>query len=316
MLRVQIHHYQVQEHSNDLTIKNSFTGQKTYYAPDNDPLKTPPLKPLLNDPINTPSDGKLKPADILYHQNIDFNASPLVQQHFAIDPFQFPVTAQPQLQQFHLQQNAMINHGLPLAAYNPTYLVQMSNNLLGSHQQHLNSQLFSPAQGYIDTSALSQAQNLAELQNKNYEVASHGQIVSAQQDVNHHLYGAITSTVAPSTVSDLFIHQDVSAASQNIPSIAQLPDPKPNSYSYSQNFIDLPDEHFASQDYQNLLNIDAYQRQIENDLILKEAHEKLNGKLERQKQREEVAHELHKQAVAQQFHPLHIVVPDDDEVIN
>lgn len=310
----------MQEHSNnDLTIKNSLTGQKSFFAPDNDPsLRTSPIKQNYDSHINSPSDGKLKPSDVLYHQNIEFNASPLVQQHFAVDPFQFPVTAQPQLQQYHLQQNAMTNYGMPLAAYNPTYLVQMSNSLLGQHQQHLTSQLFSPAQGYIDTSALvhhpQTHSSSSPLDKHNYEVASLGQIVTAQQHVDHQLNGILTSTLAPTTISDFFPH-DFSAASHNVPSIAQLPDPKPNAYSYSQNFIDLPDEHSSSHGgYQNnLINYDeAYQRQVENDLILKEAHENLQGKLERQQQREAVAFDLHQHALAEQFNPLRIIVPDED----
>ena len=105
----QVHHYQVQENLGDLTFTNQFTGEKTLYAPDNDPsVKTSPVFPVLDDPLNSPSDGKPKPADVLYNSNIDFNASPLVQQHFSVDPFQFPVTSQPQLQQYHHQQSAMM----------------------------------------------------------------------------------------------------------------------------------------------------------------------------------------------------------------
>lgn len=295
----------MQENYNDLTVKNSLTGQKTLFAPDSDPSLKPrvPIKPVIGDPINSPSDGKIKPSDVLYHQNIDFNASPLVQQHFAIDPFQFPVTAQPQLQQYHLQQNAMVSNGMPLAAYNPTYLVQMSNNLLGQHQQHLTPSLFSPAQGYIDTSgAFVQPQVAAPPTTLNYEVASLGQIVSAQKDIDEHQF-------RDSTVTSLF---DVSAASQNIPTI-QLPEPKPNNYFHSQNFIDLPDAHISATEVENALNFDdVYRRQVENDLILKEAHQKLNGKLELQKKQEQVAGFLHQQALAEQYSPLHIVVPDEE----
>lgn len=104
----------------------------------------------------------------------------------------------------------------------------------------------------------------------------------------------------------------MSAASQNVPSIVQLPEPKPNSYLYSQNFIDLPD--IASpNEYQSLLNYDeAYRRQVENDLILKEAHEHLKGKLELQKKQQAAAFDLHQHALAEQFSPLRIVVPDEE----
>lgn len=175
----------MQEHFNfnDLAFKNKFSGQKSFFAPDSDPsVKTTPLRPI-SDPLSSPSDGQPKPSDVLYHSNIDFNASPLVQQHFAVDPFQFPITSQPQLQQYHHQQSAMMTQGLPLAAYNPTYLVQMSNNLLGQYQQN-QPHLFSPAHGYIDTSSLVQPQIVAPPVNKNYEVASIGQILKAQRGKN------------------------------------------------------------------------------------------------------------------------------------
>lgn len=171
----------MQESFNDLTFKNHLTGQQSFFAPDNDPsIKTAPVNPIVNDPLNSPSDGKPKPADVLYHSNIDFNASPLVQQHFAVDPFQFPVTSQPQLQQYHHQQSAMLHQGLPFAAYNPTYLVQMSNNLLGQYQQH-QPHLFSPAHGYIDTNSYVQPQITSPPISKDYEVASIGQILTAQK---------------------------------------------------------------------------------------------------------------------------------------
>jgi hypothetical protein len=69
----------------------------------------------------------------------------------------------------------------------------------------------------------------------------------------------------------------------------------------------------SSNDIQNFLNYDdAYQRQLENDVILKEAHEKLNDKLHFQKQQEATVYDLHQLAAAEKFNPLRIIVPDDD----
>lgn len=109
----------------------------------------------------------------------------------------------------------------------------------------------------------------------------------------------------------------MSAASQNIPAIVHLPEPKPNSYQYSQNFIDLPD-YASPNEYQNLLNYeDAYRRQVENDLILRDAHEKLKSKMELQKKKEAVAFDLHQHALAEQFSPLlRIVVPDENTEVD
>lgn len=248
----------------------------------------------------------------MYHSSIEFNASPLVQQHFAVDPFGFPVTAQPQLQQYHLQQNAMLQQGMPLAAYNPTYLVMQSNNLLGQHQQHFQQQqLFSPAQGYVDTSGITQSSHVTPTYTQNHEVASLGQIYSAQKDFYHQLQGTPTSTVAPSTISGYY--QDFSA-SQNVPAIShQEPNPVLSNYQHSPNFLDFPDDHLSSNDIQNFLNYDdAYQRQLENDVILKEAHANLEDKLQFQKQQEATVYDLHQYAAAEKFNPLRIIVPDDE----
>lgn len=99
----------------------------------------------------------------------------------------------------------------------------------------------------------------------------------------------------------------------------QVVEPKPSNYQYSQqNFIDLPDEHLTQNDFQNLLNYNGlYQdyinhRQLENDLILKEAQEKLQNKLNIQQQQQQTAYDLH-QLVQQE--KLRIVVPDEDQEV-
>jgi hypothetical protein len=292
------------------------------FAPDSDPkLKTPGLRPIA-DPLSVPSDGRQKPADVLYHQSLDFGASPLVQaQQYSIEPFAFPVTAQPQLQQYHLQQSTMMKQGMPLASLNPTYLVMQSNNLLGQHQQHLTSQLFRPENGYIDTSVRAQPHPQVTFNSFDYtkpqQVASLGQIISAQQDQLNQLHQVISSTQNPTTLSD-YSHDG--AASQENPTITHLLEPKPSNYQYSpNNFIDLPDEHLTQNDIQNLLNYnDLYQdyvshRQLENDLILREAQEKLSEKLKVQQQQTQTAYDLHQLVQQEKYHPLRIVVPDDEQ---
>ncbi|CRK91497.1 CLUMA_CG005163, isoform A, partial [Clunio marinus] len=316
-----IHQYQVQENNNDVTIKNTLTGHKSYFAPDNDPSIRPPVLNPIDDPLSTPSDGKPKPADVLYQQNLDFGAAPLVQsQQFSADPFAFPVTSQPQLQQYHLQQSTMMKQGYPLASLNPTYLVMQSNNLLGQHQQHLGPQLFRPENGYIDTSSNGQpGYDVTHSYDytKPQQVASLGQIYSAQKDQISQLEHSISSTQSPLTALT-FIHHD-EAASQDNPAYSQVVEPKPNHYQYShQNFIDLPEEHLSQNDIQNLLNYnnlyqDYYnQRQIENDVILREAQESLKEKLNIQKQQEQTAYDLHQLVQQETYHPLRIVVPDEE----
>lgn len=316
------HQYQVRENINDITFKNTQTGQQTYYAPDNDPsLKTTGLRPV-DDPLSVPSDGKPKPSDVLFHQNIEYHSSPLIQhQQYSVDPYGYSTSLQPQLQQYHLQQNTMLKHGMPLASLNPTYLVMQSNNLLGQHQQHLTANLFRPEHGYIDTSVTaqpSQATYASYDYSSPQQVASLGQIYSSQRDELHQQ--AISSTQAPSTVAS-FSHE-VSHANNN-PSYTQQLEPQPSHYQYSQqNFIDLPDEHLSQNDIQNLLSYnDMYQdyvnhRQIENDLILREAQEKLQQKLHHQHQQQQTAFNLHQLVQQEKYHPMRIVVPDEDQQVS
>lgn len=328
----QTHQYQVQEANNDQTFRNSFTGQTNYYAPDNDPsLRTQSLRPV-DDPLSVPSNGKPKPVDVQFHQNLDnYGASALVQEpQYSIDPFGFPVTSQPQLQQYHLQQNTMLRQGMPLASLNPTYLVVQSNNLLNQHQQHLTPNLFRPENGFVDTSVTSQPSfvtsqpSFVTYNSYDYsgpqEVASLGQILSAQRDALEQQY-EVSSTQAPSTISN-YVHHD-GQASQNNPTYSQVPDPKPSNYQYSQqNFVDLPDERLTQHDIQNLLNYNGlYQdyinhRQLENDLILREAQEKLQNKLSIQHQQQQTAYDLHQLVQQEKYNPLRIVVPDEDQEVN
>lgn len=303
---------------NDATIKNTFTGQQTYFAPDHDPsIGSPHLRPI-DDPLSIPSDNRQKPLDVLlYQQNLNFGSGPsppLVQvPHFSVNPYDFPVTSQPQLQQyqaFQQHQNSMIKH------LDPTFLVSQSNNLYNQHQQMLGSRLFTPQTGSSYLSHPVTAQPSSVTIN---EVASIGQIYTAQKNGGD---GIISTTFAPSTVSSAY----QGASSHDDPivltSVNEV-EPKPQHYLYSQNnFVDLPEEHLSQNDIQNFLSYDqaAYNhllnyRQQENDLILREAQEKLNSKLHTQKQQQQTAYDLHQLVQQEKFSPLRIVVPDvDDDV--
>lgn len=206
----------------------------------------------------------------------------------------------------------MMKQGM-FPSLNPTYLVMQSNNLLGQHQQHLTPQLFRPEHGYIDTSVTAQPFNSFDY-TQPQQVASLGQIYSSQQDQLHQ--EGFSSTQSPSTVSGF--HHDA-AASQENPTYTQILEPKPSNYQYShQNFIDLPDEHLSQNDIQNLLYNDLYQdyvsnRQLENDLILREAQQELQEKQKIAKQQTQSAYDLHQLVQQEKFNPLRIVVPDEDQ---
>lgn len=123
-----VHQYQVkEEHSNDVTLKDPFSGKKTYFAPDPDPsLPSKSLQPT-QDPLSEPSNGKYPPGDLLIQaQNqaqylSQFNTTPLKQKPFygiataAPQPgYGIPLATQPQLQQHILQQTSMLQ-GMPLS---------------------------------------------------------------------------------------------------------------------------------------------------------------------------------------------------------
>ena len=308
------HQYQVKENTNDLSIKNQVTGQQFYYAPDNDPsLKAHLIHPV-DDPLSIPTNGVPKPSDVhLYQQNLEYEASPLVQgPQYALEPFGFPVTSQPQLQQYHLQQNAMLKQGM-FPSLNPTYLVMQSNNLLGQHQSLQSPQLFRPEHGYIDTSVTAQPYSTYGYSQPQQQVASIGQIYQAQQD---HLHHGDISTQTPTTLSNF--HHETSASEEN-PSFSQVYEPKPANYQYSQNqnFIDLPEEHLNQNDIQNLLYNDMYQdylsnRQLQNDLVLREAQHELYEKQKIAKQQSQTAYDLHQLVQQEKYNPLRIVVPDEE----
>lgn len=317
---VNHHQYQVKEiSSNDATIKNHFTGQKTYFAPDHDPsLKTPSLRPI-DDPLSIPSDGRQKPIDVLlYQQNLNYGTGstphqPLVHiPHFAVDSYSFPVTSQPQLQQyqaFQQHQNSMVKH------LDPTFLVSQSNNLYNQHQQMLGSKLhqYNPPTNGLIVPVTAQP-SLVTIN----EVASIGQIYSAQNKANQEST-IVSTTFAPTTVAAGY-HAESSHEEPTVvlPTINQV-EPKPQNYLYSQNnFIDLPEEHLSQNDIQNFLNYEQQlyndyvnHRQHENDIILREAQEKLHYKLLAQQQQKQTAFDLHKLVQQEQYSPLRIVVPDE-----
>jgi len=270
------HQYQVREpikDSNDQTLLNKYTGQHALYAPDNDPsINVKQLHPI-DDPLSFPSNNNLKPIDVLYHQSLDYAvaaaaAAPLIQnQQFSPE------------QQYSMQPN-----------YNPTYLVKQSNNLLSQHQQYLTPQLLNAQHGYVSQVSPQQPQQQFQVFNSfdfakpQQQAASLGQIYSAEQDQLNQL-------------------QEANAA------YAQILEPKPSNYQYSaNNFIDLPDERLTQKDIHNLINYQDYinNRQLENDFIIKEAHNKLeNYKAQQQAE----ASDLHNLVTAEK---LRIIVADGE----
>lgn len=139
-----IHQYQVTEdHTNDVTLKNPFSGQKTYFAPDPDPsLPSKTLKPT-SDPLSEPSNGKYLPNDLLIQAQTQAqtqylpqaNTAPLIQKPYyelvnaaAPQPgYAIPLATQPQLQQHILQQTSMLQ-GMPVSVSGPFVEMSLGSN--------------------------------------------------------------------------------------------------------------------------------------------------------------------------------------------
>uniref|UniRef100_A0A182MNA6 Uncharacterized protein n=1 Tax=Anopheles culicifacies TaxID=139723 RepID=A0A182MNA6_9DIPT len=125
------HQYQVtEEHSNDVTIGDLYSGKKTYFAPDPDPsLPSKTLVPT-SDPLSIPSNGKFAPANVLVQSPVahyplqpQTSASAVIQYVNAVPQasYAIPLATQPQLQQHILQQTAMlqempVSHSEPAAS--------------------------------------------------------------------------------------------------------------------------------------------------------------------------------------------------------
>ncbi|XP_049547946.1 putative mediator of RNA polymerase II transcription subunit 26 [Anopheles darlingi] len=240
------HQYQVtEEHSNDVTIGDPFSGKKTYFAPDPDPSL--PSKTLIptSDPLSTPSNGKYAPAsDLLlqghHQQQLHYpiqpqtSASAVIQYVNAVPQgsYAIPLATQPQLQQHILQQTAMLQE-MPVSLYNPTYLVTQSNNLFNTHQQQGAVNLFKPDNhflGALHTQTPAPAVLFNSFGNyKNAEpAASTGQILTATQDQLHELQ-SVVSQIQLNDIHQLHHHhhphqqqQQLQEQSVDMPTYAQL----------------------------------------------------------------------------------------------
>ncbi|XP_058467499.1 putative mediator of RNA polymerase II transcription subunit 12 [Malaya genurostris] len=243
------HQYQVtEEHTNDVTLKNPYSGQKTYFAPDPDPsLPSKSVSPT-QDPLSEPSNGKYPPNDLLIqaqtqaqthylpqHSTMPLNQKPIYGiVNTAPQPgYGIPLAVQPQLQQHILQQTSMLQ-GMPL--YNPTYLVTQSNNLFNNHQHQQQTTLFKPETSFLGTVPSPQPADGNVVFNsytyKHEPAASAGQILAATQDQLHELQSAVSqiqlndlqqqhSHDAP-TYAQLVGHEQLALHQQQIPQQNQL----------------------------------------------------------------------------------------------
>lgn len=228
----------------------------------------------------------------------------------------------------------MMEQGMPLHLYNPTYMVQQSNNLFGQHQQHLGD-IYRPENGYISSES---APHSSQLVYNAYDyikptrpAASAGQIYSSAQDAltelqNLHLASSQLQQLVPSTQPTYQEHSVHEIPDEALPTFAQLIDPKynynqipDNSVDYNaypqQSYDEFPPQQPIENNQVNQFQEFVDQRQNDNDKILQRAQDELFKKQQLVEQHSISAHDLHQQALVEQFKstPLRIVVPDEDE---
>lgn len=267
------------------------------------------------------------------------------------DTYALPISNQPQLQQHLLQQQSMLQN-MPVSVYNPTYLVQQSNNLLKQHRE----QLFKPAPAYLGTinqptidMTPHNAQPLADVHN----VASPGQLLlsaQSQQKQAQHQQDESTQNQAsqapqPSQSGSIQLHADYTSSGENAPTSERFIAERPPSIVFAQqptlteselnNLLNIGHQHaddetsrfIASTYFQSpqpdiQVEIENRHRQTVNDLTIAQANEELKDKFKsieipKPKTRKPTSsvHQEHQQKLADQFTektPLRIYVPDEE----
>lgn len=203
-----------------------------------------------SDPFSQPSHQNKLPYDVRYtaaasQQNHQLQAAPsasaLVAQPFIQlansvaqqqlpDHYGLPLSSQPQLQQHFLQQQYQpaATSQQSVSAYNPTYLVTQSNQLLHQHKQHL----FKPEPSFLEQQLLESDSEFLPSYNVQ-AVASAGQIQSASQNSNE--------------VAEF-------GQSSNGPQYARLVAPR--NTQYGDNFLNLQEQQptLSEREVSNLLN--------------------------------------------------------------
>uniref|UniRef100_A0A182NCK8 Uncharacterized protein n=1 Tax=Anopheles dirus TaxID=7168 RepID=A0A182NCK8_9DIPT len=221
------HQYQVtEEHSNDVTIGDLYSGKKTYFAPDPDPsLPSKTLVPT-SDPLSIPSNGKFAPASVLVQSPVahfplqpQTSASAVIQYVNAVPQasYAIPLATQPQLQQHILQQTAMLQE-MPVSLYNPTYLVTQSNNLFNTHQQQAAVNLFKPDTNFLGTMQHHQLQHQQQQQQQHHQQQQ-------QQQPQLHVQAQTQAPPVPTTVLfnsyNTYKHSEPAASTGQILSATQ-----------------------------------------------------------------------------------------------
>lgn len=298
----QIHQYQVTEDTNDHTINNIVSGTRKLYAPDPDPsLPAIKIKPSA-DPFSQPSSTNFQTL------NLFGTLSPSALIQAPSTSIQFDSSSSP-LQQKFLQQQSIVQ-GMPMSAYNPTYLVTQSNQLLDQHKRHL----FQPEiqnNSKDKSNLIAQASNLSPT----HSVASPGQIMNAAKDK----IGAVTNfETLPANPSPLIRGKNYASPSETaMPTLTEKEVSDLINFGKMYNKLDQ-NSFIASTYYDSFADsqsdFDITQHQRDNDEILRQANEDIALRKASfavsSTSRSALAE--HQQRLKEQFDnvPLRIIVPD------
>lgn len=153
----------------------------------------------------------------------------------------------------------------PMSAYNPTYLVTQSNNLLNQHRERL----FKPAPAFLGTlnqpsidMSPNEAQPFADVNS----VASSGQILTANQSQNKQA----DATLAPSPSNDFL--SSVAVSTNNFPKFERFMAQRPtngasNDIVFGQSVSQVQQPILTEQEVASYLNFDGTQHNNNNNQI-------------------------------------------------
>lgn len=291
------HQYQVRERSHDLTDINQ-----------HDRLKKQNFNEFSQSSTFYPSNNIVSENDDKEFQS---NHKQVLDLAVAASLVQLPTNPQ-----YVLEQKSILPHA---NAYNPSYLVMQSKNLLSKYQKFWNGQ-FKPENGFID-SFFTQKPNQI-IQPFIYTKPKFAYTIAQISTSNQH-----STTISPITFNKSNIlqnnYENLPSEINSITISSKLVDENPSYKIQFASDIDVSkqqpqqDEQNQVKEFHNQMDAGTYHgHQLKNDLILKEAEQNLQKKKYQQQQREHSTLDLQKQAIVEQFKDsiLRIVVAEESQL--
>lgn len=168
----------------------------------------------------------------------------------------------------HLLQQQSMMQAAPMSAYNPTYLVTQSNNLLTQHRERL----FKPAPAFLGTlnqPSIDMSPNEAQPFDDVNSAASSGQILTANQSQNKQA----DVTLAPSASNDFM--SSVAVSTNNFPKFERFMAQRPTNgasndivFGQSNGVSQVQQPILTEQEVASYLNFDATPKNNNNNQIV------------------------------------------------